>query len=75
MNLDQRKQLAERLGPDLLTLINIADLSLDSWAIRMMLERKSKLSEERLESLGDRLRTIIKEVNPLGTKEEVIDEL
>jgi hypothetical protein len=47
-----KKKLLTLLDTEILTLLEIARLTLDSWPMRMQIELKTKMTESRLEGLG-----------------------
>ena len=47
-----KKKLLVHLDTEILTLLEIARLTLDSWPMRMQIEVKTKMSESRLEGLS-----------------------
>ncbi len=47
-----KKKLLTHLDTEILTLLEIARITLDSWPMRMQIEIKTKMTESRLEGLA-----------------------
>lgn len=54
-----RQKLITNLGSELLPLLEVARAALDSWPVRMKLERVTGQSEERLEMLAAQLEAAV----------------
>lgn len=61
-----KEKLVTHLGSELLALLEVARVTLDSWPMRMKVEIVTRMSEERLERLGDLLDVAIKNSAPGG---------
>lgn len=65
-----KQNFLKHLGSDLWPLLEVARQALNSWPIRMALEKKVGMTEERLEKLGELLETHITNTHNEGNTDE-----